>query len=389
MRPLVFIGSTSEQKRIAEKLFSSIEDFTQPRLWAHDVFKPSETTISSLMKETKTSQFAVLLITPDDKVEVRGEEYASPRDNVIFELGLFMGALGANKAFLVRPKTARGLKLPTDLAGVAFVTYDDDRDDGATVNSFHSAAGQIRDAITAALKALPPEYLSRYAKRISPEFSIETQLDDAKAYDLLVSMYQHEKFNEVCTFDIAFHRWQEATQRTQGPQGQTVNLSSQILSAMKSMFTERRCLKFRRIMVVKESVLQERFALEVLTLLAELETRWRAEVPGLSVETRILYYPESPDKEITRKRIHILKDFVYFDGTEGQFAVEERTLGSPDDHVEYPQYVVTTVENAVSDKRSGFNHFWDGATVRLDDVIARLAPIQKRKKRNPKPHQDS
>jgi hypothetical protein len=38
--------------------------------------------------------FAVLIITPDDVVSSRDIEAQAPRDNVMFELGLFMGRLG-------------------------------------------------------------------------------------------------------------------------------------------------------------------------------------------------------------------------------------------------------------------------------------------------------
>ena len=38
--------------------------------------------------------FAVMILSPDDMTESRDQSYASPRDNVLFELGLFMGRLG-------------------------------------------------------------------------------------------------------------------------------------------------------------------------------------------------------------------------------------------------------------------------------------------------------
>jgi len=45
------------------------------------------------------------------------------RDNVLFELGLFMGKLTRHRSILVHPKI-KNLKLPTDLQGLTLIPYD-------------------------------------------------------------------------------------------------------------------------------------------------------------------------------------------------------------------------------------------------------------------------
>src|SRR5438270_12555465 len=47
-----------------------------------------------------------------------GSGQASPRDNVVFEAGLFGGALGMSRTFIVH---AGGAKLPSDLLGLTCV----------------------------------------------------------------------------------------------------------------------------------------------------------------------------------------------------------------------------------------------------------------------------
>jgi len=75
------------------------------------------------MDATSRFDFAILLLTPDDIVQSRSTELASPRDNVIFELGLFMGELGRDRTFILQ-QPGSGMKIPTDLAGVVTSNYD-------------------------------------------------------------------------------------------------------------------------------------------------------------------------------------------------------------------------------------------------------------------------
>ena len=89
----------------------------------HGVFEASATTIESLEQLVKTVDFAVLVFSPDDRVFSREVESKAPRDNIIFELGLGIGALGRERSFIVRPRGA-DLKIPTDLLGVTPLTYD-------------------------------------------------------------------------------------------------------------------------------------------------------------------------------------------------------------------------------------------------------------------------
>src|SRR5262249_4003628 len=64
------------------------------------------------------SDHAILVLTPDDRTVLRRKRSPAPRDNVVFELGLFMGCLGRRRASYVlcevRGKTPR---LATDLLG--------------------------------------------------------------------------------------------------------------------------------------------------------------------------------------------------------------------------------------------------------------------------------
>ncbi len=122
--PIVFVGSSGKALAQATYITRALErrDVTC-RLWTQGVFQLSRTTIEDLIRESGQCDFAVLFLTPDDMTSSKGKKKASPRDNVVFELGLFMGAIGRDRTYIVVPK-GRVLKLPTDLLGVTHASYD-------------------------------------------------------------------------------------------------------------------------------------------------------------------------------------------------------------------------------------------------------------------------
>ena len=118
--PAVFVGSSSESLPIATALAETIHEKScvHCRPWSDpSIFAPSSTTIESLVQAAEKTDLAVLVFGPDDTVRSRGSQAKAPRDNVIFELGLFIGALGRQRTLLVCPR-GNDLKIPSDLLGV-------------------------------------------------------------------------------------------------------------------------------------------------------------------------------------------------------------------------------------------------------------------------------
>jgi CRP/FNR family cyclic AMP-dependent transcriptional regulator len=125
--PIVFIGSSTESKPIVDAICAELaRDPFIVRPWTSpSVFGPSHFPIEDLKQQVDESDFAVLVIGPDDKVSSRGASFLAPRDNVIFELGLFMGALGRERTFIVQER-GRNLKIPSDLLGLGTIRFDSD-----------------------------------------------------------------------------------------------------------------------------------------------------------------------------------------------------------------------------------------------------------------------
>jgi len=121
-KPRVFIGSSKEGLQIARYLQLDLEHNTECDLWSQGPFGLGEGTLESLVKATSEYDYAVLVLTPDDVTTKRGVSGNSPRDNVLFELGLFMGALGRDHVFMVCCRD-ESIELPSDLAGVTIATF--------------------------------------------------------------------------------------------------------------------------------------------------------------------------------------------------------------------------------------------------------------------------
>lgn len=124
-RKSIFIGSSSEELTLAEeakKILSSDFDVTlwNDRLWDSAVFKINQNFLNDLLKASLRFDFGILLGTSDDKVTVRGTEMLQPRDNVLFELGLFMGRLGLAKcAFIIE----KDLRILSDVNGISLARF--------------------------------------------------------------------------------------------------------------------------------------------------------------------------------------------------------------------------------------------------------------------------
>lgn len=145
-RASIFIGSSKEAVDIANAVFAELEDECDPTVWDQDLFKPSSYTLESLEGLVPSADYAVLILSPEDLQTSRGKIRPSPRDNVIFELGFFIGALSRKKVFVIMPKDG-DIKIPSDFHGMTFLTYLSRKDNPRA--SVRTACIRIKSTIQA------------------------------------------------------------------------------------------------------------------------------------------------------------------------------------------------------------------------------------------------
>jgi tetratricopeptide (TPR) repeat protein len=127
-KPRVFIGSSAESLRVAEALQVALEYEAETVVWSQGIFELMQTSMETLEEVLSSFDFALFVFTPDDVTHTRGADKATVRDNVVFELGLFLGRLGRDRTVIVSPRGV-DLHLPTDLLGVTPATYEPKRQD--------------------------------------------------------------------------------------------------------------------------------------------------------------------------------------------------------------------------------------------------------------------
>jgi Ni,Fe-hydrogenase maturation factor len=149
-RPVVFIGSSVEGLGVAEGLQARLDYFCESVVWDQGVFGAGRGSLENLLRQLRKSDFAILVVDAHDTAIVRGEEKKLPRDNVIFELGLFMGHLGPDRTFMVFNR-AQPPNLPTDLAGITPADYQP-HNSGNLEPALGAAATRIKQAINEVLK---------------------------------------------------------------------------------------------------------------------------------------------------------------------------------------------------------------------------------------------
>ncbi len=145
-KPRIFLGSSARQEKLLHALTRGLEDVAHVEPWTTS-FDPGTTALERLLELAHEVDFAAFVFARDDWTtpsapasDPTGSGQASPRDNVVFEAGLFGGTLGMRRTFILH---ANGSKLPSDLLGLTTVRYGE----ATTATEMRAVNEKLRRAI--------------------------------------------------------------------------------------------------------------------------------------------------------------------------------------------------------------------------------------------------
>lgn len=176
MRPRVFIGSSTEGLKIANAVQQNLDHDADCTVWTQGVFSVSTFTLDSLINVVRQNDFSIFVFSPDDVTQIRQNQVFAPRDNVIFEAGLFIGRYGKDRNFIIAPRDVPDFHVPTDLLGLTLATYDSAR-----------VLKEPEAAVGAACTSIKNAMLFHPVMSTTLTFAIGSSLDDS-AYPLKLNI---------------------------------------------------------------------------------------------------------------------------------------------------------------------------------------------------------
>jgi predicted nucleotide-binding protein len=117
MRRRIFVGSSQEAIAICRAVQDELNDEFDVTVWDQSVFRLTRSGFDSLLDVLDSSDAGIFVLRPDDLTTRDGAAAPTVRDNVVFELGMFVGRLGPDRAFMLTPNIEPP-KLASDLAGI-------------------------------------------------------------------------------------------------------------------------------------------------------------------------------------------------------------------------------------------------------------------------------
>lgn len=196
MKFRLFIGSSSEHLDYAESVQLHLSHIKNLDVicWKN-IFQPMHYPLEDLLIQLEHISFGVFVLGPDDYIYIRDKDYFCTRDNVVFEMGMFIGALGRERTFFIAPSdTEKEYRIPSDLKGINYETYSLSNSDEKDV-AVDAACTRIKRSIQVQMKKILP-------KDIIEKYGVFTEFDCL--YRDFFSGAQ-----KVTTYFIHSRRWRE------------------------------------------------------------------------------------------------------------------------------------------------------------------------------------
>ena len=213
----IFLGSSRESIDVLKEVAVWIEEQGfEPIPWDKPgLFIPGSNTLHRLIEISRQVDGAIFLFSEDDKVWYRADTTSQPRDNVLIEYGLFVGALGAHKAIIFKNGKPRPA---SDILGISFIDVSENRRHRAKLETNIWCRNLTKDKADPALLQLQAKIyqLERDKTEISDRLNFESEkskelskiltskgIIDFEDYDLSLDGHWKLLFNFDYVFQVS------------------------------------------------------------------------------------------------------------------------------------------------------------------------------------------
>lgn len=196
LKPTLFIGASTERLPIARGLKEALTHYADVTIWDEaPEFVLGESLLQGLIKVGELYDFALLVFGQDDSTMMSGVKVSTVRDNVLFELGLFLGHMGTGRAFWLSPSGSKAPHFPSDLEGIVHLEFDEPETTSRT--SILASLTETRDKICQQIRSLG--------------FRTSHVVPMRRALCLASSEYSQDRFQEDLEYIHAFFSRGEVT----------------------------------------------------------------------------------------------------------------------------------------------------------------------------------
>lgn len=208
MKPRIFIGSSTEGLPVAQRIKDYFEPDFDCFIWNDKIFQFNDGFLETLLKSASLFDFGFMVFAADDISRIRHKEYNTTRDNVLFEYGLFLGRIGTDRAYIIMEE---GIKLPTDLLGITYLSYKTENKDGVKLPDveFESHLEELKKSVNekfslAHFGLLPSTVIaiSYFENFVKPLVDELTRLDDDGVFNIENNEYNSIKFKIIVPMSL-------------------------------------------------------------------------------------------------------------------------------------------------------------------------------------------
>ncbi|MBV6472206.1 MAG: hypothetical protein JPMHGGIA_00461 [Saprospiraceae bacterium] len=365
--PKIFIASSSNEKSkgAAEHLATELVNCADTTCWFEKgVFRNGEFTLNELLRLAGIYNLGIFIFNDDDNIIINEKEMVITRDNVILEYGIFVSVIGPQNCYIIVDKQVNNFRIPTDVAGLTYMTYDSLR--GALNYSMRECVKQIELHIKESNRNYSKnKYFERFYLKVEPELKNHSMIAYTRSFELLLYMFGNENFLEFRAFDLAFSRWEETFTDRDKISSQITNYSKDILTTTKNMYRRNKCTNFRRIVVIPTIGGVTKITMDVLKLINDLEKSVMIENSNGIFQTKVLAVNQWDHKlDFT-----IYNDFALFTGEEDEFAIVETTLTSPFSNAAPGNCIIDEDSDMLVKRKDFFEEIWKGEAITIDSFL--------------------